>query len=122
MLISQNFQRYLNHLNKSFFFTLTITLLLPVITNAQTGQGISLKGSLNYNANVDYFVSINNNSKNTDRNIGYHIGLFEKIGDKVYLKPEVSYTSAKSSYDNDSFKMQKLDTPIFSWFKNFRTY
>lgn len=92
-----------------FFFTV---VLLAVGANAQTNKGIGLKGGLNYNANGDYFESIGNNAQNPDRNIGYHIGLFGKIGSKVYLRPEVVYTSTKSDYNSDSFEMQKIDAPI----------
>jgi hypothetical protein len=45
-------------------------------------------------------------------NIGYHVGIFGKIGQKVYLRPELVYTKTKSDYRNDSFEMSKLDAPI----------
>ncbi|MBU3821426.1 PorT family protein [Flavobacteriaceae bacterium XHP0103] len=79
---------------------------------AQTATGFGIKGGLNYNANGDYFESIGSNAKNPDRNVGYHIGVFGKIGSQVYFKPELVYTSTKSDYDDDSFKMQKLDAPM----------
>lgn len=97
---------------RNLFFILMIAIAIPTATMAQTSQGIGLKGGLNYNANGDYFESINNNSKNPDRNVGYHIGLFGKIGNKVFFRPEVVYTSTKSDYDDDSFEMQKLDAPL----------
>ena len=79
---------------------------------AQTATGIGIKGGLNYNANGDYFESISTNAQHPDRNIGYHFGLFGKIGNQVYFRPEVVYTSTKSDYNNDTFKMQKLDAPL----------
>lgn len=79
---------------------------------AQSDQGFGFKGGLNYNANGKYFESIGENAKNPDRNIGFHLGIFGKIGDRVYFKPELMYTSTKSDYDNDSFDMQKLDMPL----------
>lgn len=97
---------------RNLFFILIIAMAIPSITIAQTAQGFGLKGGLNYNANGDYFESINNNYKNPDRNVGYHIGVFGKIGNQVYFRPEVVYTSTKSDYDDDSFKMQKLDAPL----------
>ncbi|MFV9550551.1 outer membrane beta-barrel protein [Algibacter sp. PT7-4] len=97
---------------RNLFFILIIAMAIPSITMAQTAQGFGLKGGLNYNANGDYFESINNNYKNPDRNVGYHIGVFGKIGNQVYFRPEVVYTSTKSDYDDDSFKMQKLDAPL----------
>lgn len=87
-------------------------VILSVASYAQTATGIGLKGGLNYNANGDYFESIGNNAEHPDRNVGYHFGLFGKIGNKVYFRPEVVYTSTKSDYNDDSFKMQKLDAPL----------
>ena len=97
---------------RNLFFILIIAIAFPTAIMAQTLQGIGLKAGLNYNANGNYFESINNTSQNPDRNIGYHLGLFGKIGDQVYFRPELVYTSTKSDYDNDSFKMQKLDAPL----------
>lgn len=97
---------------KHLFFILLIALAIPSAIMAQTAQGIGLKGGLNYNANGDYFDSIEMNSKNPERNTGYHIGLFGKIGDKIYFRPEIVYTSTKSDYDDDTFKLQKLDAPL----------
>src|SRR5690606_8011832 len=79
---------------------------------AQTAQGFGFKGGLNYNANGNYVESIGANAEHPDRNIGFHLGVFGKIGNKFYLKPELVYTSTKSDYDNDSFNMQKLDLPV----------
>jgi hypothetical protein len=79
---------------------------------AQTATGIGFKAGLNYNANGNYFESISTNAQHPDRNVGYHFGLFGKIGNKVYFKPELVYTSTKSDYNDNSFKMQKLDAPM----------
>lgn len=98
-------------MKNSFLITLLIALT-SITTYAQTANGFGFKGGLNYNANGDYFESIGSNAKHPDRNIGYHFGLFGKIGDKVYFKPELVYTSTKSDYSDDSFKMQKLDAPL----------
>lgn len=97
---------------KNHFFSLFIIALISTSVSAQKASGFGLKAGLNYNANGDYFNSINNNSKNPDRNVGYHIGIFGKIGTDTYVKPEVVYTSTKSDYTNDNFKMQKLDIPV----------
>ncbi len=99
-------------MRKNSFFIIVFTILLDSTAYAQTSNGIGFKGGLSYNANGDYFASINDNAKNPDRNVGYHFGLFGKIGNKVYLRPEVVYSSTKSDYDDDSFKMQKIDAPI----------
>lgn len=88
---------------------LTTTLQMSF---AQSGSGFGIKGGLNYNANGDYFQSINTNAENPDRNIGYHIGVFGKLGNKIYFKPELVYTKTKSDYDSGDFDMQKLDAPL----------
>jgi hypothetical protein len=98
--------------NKHLFFILLLIALIPSAIIAQTSTGIGIKGGLNYNANGDYFESISTNAQHPDRNIGYHFGLFGKIGNRVYFKPEVMYTSTKSDYNNDTFKMQKIDAPL----------
>ncbi|MFI0427854.1 outer membrane beta-barrel protein [Mariniflexile sp. HMF6888] len=101
-------------LNASKKTVLLVLFLVSTLsyTYAQSATGFGLKGGLNYNANGDYFESISDNAQNPDRNIGYHIGVFGKIGNQIYFKPELVYTSTKSDYNNDSFKMQKLDAPL----------
>lgn len=79
---------------------------------AQNGSGFGIKGGLNYNANGDYFESISANAENPERNVGYHIGVFGKIGDDLYFKPELIYTSTKSEYDSNEFSMKKIDAPL----------
>lgn len=83
-----------------------------LLTHAQAGSSFGIKGGLNYNANGKYFESIGDNAENPDHNIGYHIGVYGKIGSKLYLKPELVYTSTKSDYDNSDFDMKKLDMPL----------
>ncbi|GAA4897387.1 hypothetical protein GCM10023311_22740 [Flaviramulus aquimarinus] len=103
--------------SKHLFFILLVIIITPSISIAQTAQGIGFKAGLNYNGNGKYIESINNNSQNPDRNVGYHFGLFGKIGEDWYLKPEIVYTSTKSDYNDDSFKMQKIDAPLLVGFK-----
>ena len=67
-------------------------------TFAQSGPAFGIKGGLNYNANGDYFESIEQNVEDPGRNIGYHIGLFGKIGNRLYFRPELVYTRTKSDY------------------------
>lgn len=88
---------------------LTTTLQFTI---AQSGSGFGIKTGLNYNANGDYVDSFNSNIENPDRNIGYHFGIFGKLGNKVYFKPELVYTKTKSDYDSGDFDMQKLDAPL----------
>ncbi|MBO3099860.1 outer membrane beta-barrel protein [Gelidibacter pelagius] len=81
-------------------------------TTAQNGDGFGIKAGLNYNGNGKYFESIEANAKNPDRNVGFHVGLYGKIGDRFYFKPEVVYTQTKSDYNNNAFKMKKIDAPM----------
>lgn len=89
-----------------------VLALLCFNVNAQDGTSFGIKAGLNYNANGDYFESIGDNAQNPDRNIGYHIGVFGKIGNRLYFRPEVVYTTTKSSYDSDDFSMKKIDAPL----------
>ncbi|WP_147678016.1 outer membrane beta-barrel protein [Algibacter pacificus] len=97
---------------KKLILILVVAIIIPTAAFAQTGSGIGIKGGLNYNANGKYFESATNTYKNPERNVGYHVGVFGKIGTKLYLKPELIYTKTKSDYDNDSFEMEKLDAPV----------
>lgn len=111
----KNFHEHLkNHgdVSKNLFFLLAIAIIIPTTAMSQTANGIGIKAGLNYNGNGNYFESISANAENPDRNVGYHIGLFGKIGDQVYFRPELVYTSTKSDYNDNNFKMQKLDAPL----------
>lgn len=111
----QNFHDHFKNysgVSKNLFLILITAIALPITAMAQTQQGIGIKGGLNYNANGDYFESISDNYSNPDRNVGYHIGLFGKVGEDIYFKPEIVYTSTKSDYNDDTFSMQKLDAPL----------
>jgi len=79
---------------------------------AQTGPAFGIKAGLNYNANGNYFESANAAAQHPDRNVGYHLGFFGKIGNRVYLRPELVYTRTKSDYNDGDFKMSKLDLPV----------
>ncbi len=98
-------------MKNSFLFMLLIALA-STATYAQTTSGFGFKAGLNYNANGNYFESVSNNAENPDRNIGFHFGLFGKFGSDLYVKPELVYTSTKSDYTSNDFKMQKIDAPI----------
>src|SRR5690606_5400555 len=86
--------------------------LLSITAFAQQGSGFGIKGGLNYGANGDYFKSVENAYENPKGNVGYHIGVFGKLGDKIYFRPELVYTKMKSDYDNNSFNMSILDAPL----------
>lgn len=79
---------------------------------SQSGSSYGIKAGLNYNANGDYFESIQSASENPERNIGFHIGVFGKLGNDLYFRPELVYTNTKSDYTSSEFKMQKIDVPL----------
>ncbi len=84
-----------------------------------TSSGFGIRAGLNYNANGDFISSITENAENPDRSIGYHIGLYGKIGYELYFKPELVYTTTKSDYRSGDFDMQKLDAPLLIGYKIF---
>ena len=91
---------------------LILTLFSLTMSFSQNGSGFGIKGGLNYGGNGDYFESISENYQSPDENIGYHVGIFGKIGDKLYLRPELIYTALKSNYDAGTFNFKKIDAPI----------
>jgi hypothetical protein len=96
---------------KKMIFT-AVFAFLGFMAFAQNESGFGVKGGLNYSANGDYFDSARNAFENPDRNVGYHVGIFGKIGDKIYLRPELMYTKTKSDYRDSTFDMSKIDAPI----------
>ena len=81
---------------------------------AQTDSGFGIKGGLNYSANGNYFESIGAAAQEPDRNVGYHIGLYGKLGNKLYLRPEIIYTKTQSDYNGDEFDVSKIDLPVLA--------
>ena len=99
------------HIMKKSLLALAV-LLLGTGLYAQTGPAFGIKAGLNYNANGDYFESAEAAAEDPDRNVGYHLGVFGKLGNRLYLRPELIYTRTKSGYDDGDFKMSKLDLPV----------
>ncbi|MBT8244889.1 MAG: PorT family protein [Winogradskyella sp.] len=97
---------------KNLFFTVVLVVGFSTVLFAQTGSGFGIKAGLNYGGSGDYFQSAADNFENPDQNIGYHIGLFGKLGNKLYFRPEIVYTKTKSDYDLGEFDMQKIDVPL----------
>lgn len=86
--------------------------LISITAFAQSGSGFGVKGGLNYNGNGKYFDSVEDAFNSPDRNVGFHLGVFGKIGNTLYVRPELVYTSTKSGYDNGDLKINKLDVPV----------
>ncbi len=104
-------------LGNKWLISLIVLAFVSFTAQAQKGSAFGIKGGLNYNANGDYFESVGENSKSPDRNIGYHVGLFGKFGNKFFFRPELVYTSTKSDYENNVFDMKKMDAPLLFGFK-----
>ncbi|MDT0622079.1 outer membrane beta-barrel protein [Croceitalea vernalis] len=94
--------------------TLLVLVVALISTTAfsQASSSFGIKAGLNYNGNGDYFNSAEQAFENPDKNAGFHVGFFGKIGNRIYLRPEVVYTSTSSGYDEGDLKIKKLDVPI----------
>lgn len=97
---------------KNLFLTALCIAGFSTSLFAQSGSGFGIKAGLNYGGNGDYFQSAADNFENPDQNIGYHIGIYGKLGNQLYFRPELVYTKTKSDYDSGEFDMQKLDMPL----------
>lgn len=97
---------------KKLIITALLFIPFSMTMLAQEGSSFGLKAGLNYNANGDYFESIGDNAQHPDRNVGFHIGVFGKIGNEFFFRPELVYTSTKSDYRNNAFTMKKIDAPL----------
>lgn len=106
------FIRSKTFVSKKLVLSVLVLTVFCFSAYAQSGSGFGIKGGLNYNTNGDYFASIEDNAQNPDRNVGYHIGVFGKLGNKVFFRPELVYTATKNKYDSDDFNMKKLDLPL----------
>lgn len=101
---------------------LVVVALISCTTSfAQWGPGFGIKGGLNYAGNGDYFDSAEQAFEDPNRNAGFHLGIFGKLGggddSRVYLRPELIYTSTKSGYDEGDLKIKKLDAPVLLGFR-----
>ncbi|SDH36896.1 outer membrane beta-barrel protein [Winogradskyella thalassocola] len=97
---------------KKLIITSTFFALAVFSAYGQNPISFGIKGGLNYGATGEYFDALSFNRSNPDKNIGYHIGVFGKMGDEIYLRPEFVYTAIKSDYDNAEFNVRKIDVPI----------
>jgi hypothetical protein len=92
--------------------TVVICIVFSLTSFAQIGSGYGIKAGLNYGGNGDYFQSISDNFESPDKNVGYHIGIFGKLGDRIYFRPELVFTKTKSKYNNADFDIKKFDAPL----------
>ncbi len=95
---------------KKLLFTAVLTAFCT-LSFAQSKGGFGIKGGLNYNANGDYLQSAEAVIENPDRNVGFHLGVFFKIGGKFYFRPEFMYNKTKSEYSDGNLDLSKIDVP-----------
>jgi len=89
-----------------------VVAFISTTTFSQAGSGFGIKAGLNYNGNGDFFDSTENVIEDPSRNAGFHVGVFGKLGKRIYVRPELIYTSTSSGYDEGDLKIQKLDLPV----------
>ncbi len=87
-------------------------VLCSTIAFAQSGSGFGIKAGLNYNGNGNFIDDTRNVVENAERNAGFHVGVFGKLGNRLYVRPELVYTSTTSGYEEGDLKIQKLDLPV----------
>lgn len=95
--------------------TLLLSALFLVFSLASYGQaggsGFGLKAGMNFNTNGDLkFDELPD--VNPDTGVGFHVGVWGRIGGVAYMRPELVYTEISSDYDGETFKMRKLDLPV----------
>ncbi len=77
------------------------------------GSGFGIKGGLNYNTSGKYFQDAESIWKNPGSSMGYHAGVFYKIGGfDLFLRPELMYTETKFDAGLGELKLQRLDAPV----------
>ncbi|WP_424494704.1 outer membrane beta-barrel protein [Salinimicrobium sp. GXAS 041] len=92
-------------------------------TSAFAQSGFGVKGGLNYsdNGKIEYSdlteTGENILEEKADRKTGYHFGIFYRANlGPVFLKPELVYTTAKSSYEykneSEDFDVTTLNLPV----------
>jgi len=86
-------------------------LSITTISFSQKGNGFGVKGGLNYNSNGDFSIELQ--TENADKNIGFHVGVFGKLdAGPIYLRPEFLFTRTSSGYNSENLIISKLDVPV----------
>lgn len=93
---------------------IALTHIFLIVASLGFAQSFSwgIKGGLNYNSNGDYKNTVMNAVENPDQNVGFHLGLFAQVGQDLFVRPELMYTSTKSSYDSGDFNYKRIDAPV----------
>lgn len=104
---------------------LLVLFLSTIITSYAQDFTFGIKGGVNYNSIgelVDYGTNVANPSDDTiysaNKEMGYHFGAYIRMNyEYFYIRPEVNFTSLKSSYDlsleTTNWSQSSIDIPIF---------
>lgn len=96
---------------KQLFLIVCLTCFVATLS-AQKGSAFGFRAGLNYNGNGDLVDTATSAIEDSDRDFGFHIGVFGKLGNKLFFRPELVYTNTTSEYDSGDFNFQKLDAPL----------
>jgi hypothetical protein len=104
-------------MKKISFFGL-ILLFTAMSVNAQKGSSFGINAGLNFNSN-GALSELGELSLSSATQGGFHIGVYGKLGNKVFLRPEVWYTKTQSGYNEVDLKTSKIDVPVLAGVKLF---
>lgn len=97
-------------MKRLFLLALLLSFSLPSLAQSG-GSGFGLKGGINFNTSGDLkFDELPDIS--ADAGVGFHVGVWGRIGGVAYMRPELVYTEIRSDYEGETFKMRKLDLPV----------
>jgi hypothetical protein len=104
-------------MKKISFFGL-ILLFTALSVNAQKGSSFGINAGLNFNSN-GALSELGELSLSSATQGGFHIGVYGKLGNKIFLRPEVWYTKTQSGYNEADLKTSKIDVPVLAGVKLF---
>lgn len=116
---------YLNRMKKLLAFSIFAVSLFVFPSFGQSGLGI--KGGVNLTTISTDAGSFKNNIVESYANrTGFVFGIYGRIGDKLYLQPEVMVASkgGEISINNQNYKVKytDLDIPLLVGFKVIKTF
>jgi hypothetical protein len=104
-------------MKKISFFGL-ILLFTAMSVNAQKGSSFGINAGLNFNSN-GALSELGELSLSSATQGGFHVGVYGKLGNKIFLRPEVWYTKTQSGYNEVDLKTSKIDVPVLAGVKLF---
>jgi len=91
---------------------LGILFLAVSFAHAQSDPGFGIKAGLNYGGTGDISDSAENAYQDPSSDIGYHVGVFGRTGEKLFLRPELVYTKLTTDYGAFDYNLDKIDLPL----------